>query len=323
MGPSTLDSLERVGCVTALLFLNHNIPIQTKQCIDNMFDISHKAKSVIRSGMKAMLRLPLVWEIVARTVVRPSSYACVLRDEILTELASLKDPQLYSLLSLRRVLGGPFAGLDYGDVSAKCSALFPKLLGSYEAELHPYLVTAIQQRPDQVIVVGAAEGYYVAGLAALLPKAQVIAFEGSSSARRQLIKLCNLNGVMERVRIRGLCSAMDLCELPTPKSLILVDCEGAEADILTTNVISRFANSEFIVELHDGYRPGVTSLLETAFACTHITTIVNAVHDLDRPEHFPLLGDFRLDARENTLLLRENRTQACLRWLVAKPSGAQ
>jgi hypothetical protein len=288
----------------------------------NSLTSSHAMKRILRNGLKAIFQSSIVWQIFYRIIARPSNHACILRDEIVTERASLKDDQVRDALSLRKVLRGPFSGIIYGNVSAKCSALYPKLLGTYEAELHPFLVASIKQSPQQVIVIGAAEGYYAVGFAANLPKASIVAFEGSVDSQKYLIRLCTLNNLANRVQIKGFCTAQDLLTLDNLPSLILVDCEGSEVDILTTASVSRFAHSDFIVELHDGYRPNVTTLLEEVFADTHKTIRVDAIHDIDRPDCFPILNSSTLTVRERILLLQEKRTQACLRWLVATPKGS-
>src|ERR1700722_2566319 len=74
-----------------------------------------------------------------------------------------------------RVRTGPFAGMRYGSVSVG-SAYIPKLLGIYERELSSFIEAACLKRPDLIVDVGAAEGYYAVGLAVRNPTAKVIAF---------------------------------------------------------------------------------------------------------------------------------------------------
>ena len=64
------------------------------------------------------------------------------------------------------VLSGPFAGMamlpesSWGD-----GDLAPKLLGCYEAELHPAIAKAISRKPKNIVNIGCAEGYYAVGMA--------------------------------------------------------------------------------------------------------------------------------------------------------------
>jgi hypothetical protein len=49
------------------------------------------------------------------------------------------------------------------------SALIPKLLGCYEAELHGVIACALNTTYDTIIDIGCAEGYYAVGLALHFP----------------------------------------------------------------------------------------------------------------------------------------------------------
>src|SRR5262249_14170280 len=66
------------------------------------------------------------------------------------------------------IRGGPFAGMDYVTEATE-GALIPRLLGTYESELHPYILAFARMGPEAVIDVGSAEGYYAVGLARLMP----------------------------------------------------------------------------------------------------------------------------------------------------------
>jgi len=57
-----------------------------------------------------------------------------------------------------QIRGGPFAGMAYVTEATE-GALVPRLLGTYESELHPYLKAFAQEGVEAVIDVGCAEGY--------------------------------------------------------------------------------------------------------------------------------------------------------------------
>jgi len=68
------------------------------------------------------------------------------------------------LVALRRLTGlrtvaGPFAGLEYVDEAAG-SEYGPKLLGTYELELHHIIERIIDLAYPTIINIGAGEGYY-------------------------------------------------------------------------------------------------------------------------------------------------------------------
>jgi hypothetical protein len=56
------------------------------------------------------------------------------------------------------IWGGPFKGMDYVAAATE-GALLPRLLGSYEGELHPHLQAFAEQDLEVIIDVGCAEGY--------------------------------------------------------------------------------------------------------------------------------------------------------------------
>src|SRR2546423_12652663 len=89
------------------------------------------------------------------------------------------------------VRAGPFAGLRYPDNLIQ----IPKLLGTYELELHPAVERLIASRPTTVVNVGAAEGYYAVGLARRLPDARILAFDIDERSQEHCRRLAALNGV--------------------------------------------------------------------------------------------------------------------------------
>jgi len=86
-----------------------------------------------------------------------------------------------------RVQDGPFAGMQYPEEMVRTdteSPFMPKLLGCYEMECNPFIEEICRRDYDQVINIGAAEGYYAVGLAMRMPRTRIIAFETSSRSRR-------------------------------------------------------------------------------------------------------------------------------------------
>ncbi len=89
----------------------------------------------------------------------------------------------------------------------------------------------IAQQPHLVVDIGAAEGYYAVGLARRLPRCRIVAFDIDPIARKMCRRLAKLNGVRDRVEVRGECDTTYLWTLP-PHSFVLSDCEGAEKTLL-------------------------------------------------------------------------------------------
>ena len=72
---------------------------------------------------------------------------------------------LKKLFANKVVLTGIFKGLKYPELTAYGSALYPKLIGSYEKELCPTLARLLEKNYSEIIDTGCAEGYYAVGLA--------------------------------------------------------------------------------------------------------------------------------------------------------------
>lgn len=175
-----------------------------------------------------------------------------------------------------RVLHGPFAGLNYTRKAAG-SAFAPKLIGSYERELHPVWENVLKNSYDLVVDIGCAEGYYAVGLAKHLPNSpKVIAFDMDDEARLLCRELSIKNGVSHQVEVMGTCDVAALGRVLKNRSLVICDCEGAEVDLLDIDQIPALAQAEIVVELHDFLRTGVTETLTTRFAATHEIELIDS-----------------------------------------------
>ena len=166
------------------------------------------------------------------------------------------------------VSGGPFAGLRYPGVGPH--SLAPKLLGAYERELHGAVEDAIRSRPETIVNVGAADGYYAVGLARRCPGARVVAYEADAEQRALLAEMAALNGVA--IEIAGVARREDLAGLAA--ALVVMDCEGCERELLGRGETAWLAGAAVIVELHDVYDPGVGDVIVRRFAATHDVTVI-------------------------------------------------
>lgn len=69
----------------------------------------------------------------------------------------------------KRILAGPFRGMKYIE-NSHGSAYLPKILGSYEKELHKFIPRIVEEEYELILDIGAAEGYYAVGLSYLYKK---------------------------------------------------------------------------------------------------------------------------------------------------------
>jgi len=214
-----------------------------------------------------------------------------------------------------KIWGGPFAGMDYVTRATE-GALIPRLLGTYESELHPHLDDFAKGGLDCVIDVGCAEGYYAVGLARLMPTATVYAHDTDENARLACRALAEKNGVAERVVIGAEFKPDGFQAFAGRRVLVMVDAEGAELDILQPALSPALAGMNVIVETHDIYRPGARATLIERFAPTHdIAVVVQQPKTFNPPPWFANLSHL-----DQLLAVWEWRVRPTP-WLVMRPKG--
>ncbi|MEY3961007.1 MAG: hypothetical protein RIR14_1661 [Pseudomonadota bacterium] len=166
------------------------------------------------------------------------------------------------------VLSGPFQGMLY-EVRAAEGSRAARLIGAYEASLHPVIEEIVARAPDLVIDIGSAEGYYAVGLARRLPGARVLARDASDKAQDLCRTLAAANGVADRVEVGGLWSHADFAVCAKARAVVICDIEGAEEALLDPVAAPGLIHADILVECHPGISPGVTERLAARFAPTH------------------------------------------------------
>jgi hypothetical protein len=219
-----------------------------------------------------------------------------------------------------QVHSGPFSGMKYLGASVG-SQYFPKILGTYEKELHLVIEQLCSKKFDHVVNVGAGEGYYAVGLALRMPETGVIAFESDAAGQEIAARMAQINGVRTRVIVHGLCDipAFTSCFRRSRNCLVFMDAEGAEALLLDPTVIPELSEVHMLVELHDFIFPQIGDLMTTRFKESHrITEIVSEPRTL---------GDFPLPLSSlKTALLKKHLLRAIsedrpgrMRWFYLEP----
>jgi len=191
------------------------------------------------------------------------------------------------------VQSGPFKGMKMVDLSTRGDGdIAPKLLGTYEAELHPALIAFAQHRYDAIVDVGCAEGYYSVGAALLFPGTPVLAYDIDKGALEILAELARANGCQDQMIAGDFCDPATLREVAGryPRSLVIADCEGYEKELFAdpeTN--TALAGSDLIIECHDLWDAEITPSIRAALADTHDISIAMACGR--NPNIFEFLAD--------------------------------
>jgi len=227
-----------------------------------------------------------------------------------------------SAASESTVLYGPFQGMK---LPARASwgggSVGPKICGTYESELHEALGKAIADKPDIVIDVGCAEGYYAVGLARYGQTIPVIAYDINPNARAVCSEMAAANGVQSMVEVRGECDHAALQEaLEGNRGFVFCDCEGYERVLLDIERVPALADATLLVELHDW-------LTDTPDLPSHFLAMLAKTHDIEiipqqgrNPHAIPELSG--LSELDRYLLVCEFRGRA-MRWMFAVPHGRE
>ena len=182
------------------------------------------------------------------------------------------------------VQSGPFAGMLL-PVQGRGSMKAPKLLGTYEAELHG--VFGDLDRYRSFVDIGCDEGYYAVGVARRAPHIAVFAYDTDRISRERCRTLAEANGVSDRVDIGGTCTPEMLRAQAGPGTLVLIDIEGAELELIKQAGPEALAGCDLVIETHNHERRSTAEPLCQLLERTHEVSVVTQQPRDPRP--FPVL----------------------------------
>ena len=166
------------------------------------------------------------------------------------------------------IQNGPFAGMVFREQSAE-GCLAAKLLGCYEAPLHGFLTEVTGTVFEDIIDIGAAEGYYAVGLARRTAGTRVHAYDINPVAQAAVRELAALNGVVDRITVGGEFRGEDFALYAGRRTLVVVDIEGAEDALLRPDLYPALRGMTVLVECHDVFKPGLCDALADRFRDSH------------------------------------------------------
>jgi hypothetical protein len=240
----------------------------------------------------------MTWDAIAKSLVkslrevldRANVSAAEKLDDAFNVVAAYQAARLKPLLVARlgtTVQSGPFAGMRLlGRVSE--GAYIPKLLGSYEAELHPFIEEVANAGYDAIINIGCAEGYYAVGLARRA-NVRVYAFDIDERARQLCLDLAQLNDVRDRVCVGKEFHTNDFARYAGQRILILCDIEGAELSLLDPTACPVLRDMDLLIEIHRAAGKWTSDTLFPRFEESHIIAEI-AQQPRDAAAHAALSG---------------------------------
>ncbi len=269
---------------------------------------AHSVKNRIRALLAGAARHDALYFHFLRYVERCGQFVQREREWLKLRDAVVASEVADQILANLTVLNGPFEGLVYPSQNAMGSTLFPKLVGSYECELHSVFHDAISASYSEIVDIGCAEGYYAVGLALKIPCCRVSAFDTDEAALAACRKMAGRNGVSDRVSLGGFCGPVELLNLPlSRRALVISDCEGFEKTLFTRAVCHYLGYHDVLIEVHDFRDPRISASLRAAFADTHEIEVVRAIPDRLRADIFQFRELSGLSWETRTSLLAELR----------------
>lgn len=147
----------------------------------------------------------------------------------------------------------------------------PKVIGTYEAEIHPFLQGIAHKQPYRKLLnIGCADGYYAVGLARLSPQLQVWACDANPQAIEATQTLAQKNGVSDRITLEHKTfTPLDFATQVEPHTLVLMDIEGGEELLLSSDALAALATADLMIEVHDCYVSGLSERLCARLEKTH------------------------------------------------------
>lgn len=213
-----------------------------------------------------------------------------------------------------RVLSGPFKDLKYPEAIIERRNLVPKILASYEDELHGFVKETLSKGYAAIVNVGSADGYYTVGYAMRAPDTPVIAFDTDPWARRATRALADCNGA-NNVTVKAMCTPDWLHENLPEDSLLLSDCEGYEFILLDPEVAPQLRTATILVEIHEHNAPGAEDEICRRFAQTHQIKIATS-REKD-PASYEALTVVPRDMQ--AIVISEGRSHYIQNWLLLTP----
>jgi hypothetical protein len=221
------------------------------------------------------------------------------------------------------VLSGPFQGMHYLDETI-WGPITPKWAGTYEMELSEIIEELVRRKYSRVLNIGCAEGYYAVGLAMRDPAVEVFAFDTDPISRMQTRRLAQLNDVSDRIHVEGECKHGRINTLISRKTLLMVDIEGYEVNLLDPVKIPRLMDTDLLIEVHED-----TPFTKQATAEEQLTKRLAASHIVERRvssdraawigQHENIWRD-KLSYEEIAKAIDEDRQRPTL-WIWAKTKG--
>lgn len=191
---------------------------------------------------------------------------------------ALIDESLFENMG-NRVVCGPFCGMEIPKITPWFDGNNgTKLLGLYEIELRAAIERALQRKPQVIVNLGCAEGYYTIGLALRAPWAKVVGRDLAKDSLALCRDYAQKNGVSARIDLDVGCDQPEQLSIAvagtTGHRFYVVDVEGWETDLLVPERCPELRDADIIVECHEFLEKGKADTLIERFMHTHEIEVI-------------------------------------------------
>ncbi len=226
------------------------------------------------------------------------------------------------LFKKKEVLHGPFQGLKYPAMASIGSALYPKLLGCYERELHGIIANILLKEYTEVLDIGCAEGYYAIGLGLKFNNTKIYAYDTDETARDLCNQMAKLNDIESKVIVKQTCTAEELEKFRfNGKALIICDCEGYEHYLFNNKNIKNLSGCDVLIETHDFININISEYLISLFTETHNVKSIKSIDDIEKVKTYAYKETNGLSLDDKKHLFSEGRP-AIMEWLFCTPKNS-
>ena len=268
-------------------------------------------KKIIRK----LVSIELTWKIIYffyRVFYRFKFEKYLIQIEITNKEMAQREAVMKKKFSDLTVGDGLFKGMLYPDFNAYGSAIFPKLLGSYESELYFEVGNLLKNNYKYIVDIGCAEGFYAVGTARLSPSSIVLAYDINEKAISFCKQMAQLNNVTN-IKFGDFCSQDTLRGLDFGnKSLIICDCEGYEKELFAGNISSSLKECDILIELHDLYDETISPSILKEFSSTHDAKFIYSENTFEKIRKINSLND----VSDNDVKTFFNERTGIMRWVI-------
>jgi hypothetical protein len=189
----------------------------------------------------------------------------------------------------------------------------PKVFGLYENQILRWIQ---QKKFDLFIDVGAADGYYALGILSSKIASRAVTFEISVNDREITKASAIINNVDDKIFIKGEATSSEIIEVlkSCNNGLIIMDIEGGENNLITSELLEAAKNCCLVIEIHEVVDKDIQfNMLELCKEFHNFEELTGLERDFPRDKFTEKLTD-----NERSLLLSEGRPYA-MSWVALSP----